>query len=154
MDPFLTLLLGLLDRRAIPGLSSSAICSARPKPAHISRHHREPAHREPTSTGRAVVSLADCDRISRDRPRPIHRFTLLQNLQLIRSGWKSRGTGIRRCPDSDQPWIDDHTGLTYCTAHLCRIDTGSGASPCLAARSPSPSLAVRCAFPHRQIPLF
>jgi hypothetical protein len=50
------------------------------------------------------VSLADCD----------PRFTLLQNLQLVRSRVKSRAPGIRRCPDCDQPWIDDHTGLAYC----------------------------------------
>jgi hypothetical protein len=64
------------------------------------------------------VSLADCDRISRTDPTD-PRFMLLQNLQLVRSGVKSRAPGIRRCLDCDQPWIDDHTGLTYCP--VCRV---------------------------------
>ena len=65
------------------------------------------------------MSVADCDRISRTDPTD-PRFTLLQNLQAVRSGVKSRAPGIRRCPDCDQPWIDDHTGLTYCLT--CRIE--------------------------------
>ena len=64
------------------------------------------------------MSVADCDRISRTDPTD-PRFTLLQNLQLVRSGVKSRAPGIRRCPDCDEPWIDDHTGLSYCPG--CRI---------------------------------
>jgi hypothetical protein len=48
------------------------------------------------------------------------QFHLLMNLRDIRNGTKSRAPGIRRCTDCNEPWIDDHDGLPYCTD--CRVN--------------------------------
>ena len=46
---------------------------------------------------------------------------LAHQLMLVRTGRRSRAAGIRRCTDCHEPFIDDHTGLTWCptcrTAH-------------------------------------
>ena len=53
MDPFLTLLLGLLTVAPFPGLIVIADLLGPTETRHISRHHIEnQASREPTSTGR------------------------------------------------------------------------------------------------------
>jgi hypothetical protein len=60
-------------------------------------------------------------------PRYLHDDYLRHNLMLVRTGRKSRAPGIRRCPDCDEPFIDDHAGLPHCpgcrTAH-CRFCKG------------------------------
>ena len=97
------------------------------------------------------MSLTDCDRISRTDPTD-PRFTLLQNLQAIRSGVKSRAPGIRRCPDCDEPWIDDHTGTAHCP--ICRIEHRWRCRTCwalVAITADGNSLCDSCI---NQIPLF
>jgi hypothetical protein len=97
------------------------------------------------------VSLTDCDRISRTDPTD-PRFTLLQNLQLVRSGVKSRAPGIRRCPDCDESWIDDHTGLTYCPT--CRIGHWQRCRMCHAQIAITVGGNPLCDSCTDQIPLF
>jgi hypothetical protein len=72
---------------------------------------------------------------------------LERNLRLVRSGRVSRAAGIRRCPDCATPFIDDHSGLSWCpqcrlehTRH-CRTcpnqftNTAAGDDQCLSCRN-------------------
>ncbi len=43
---------------------------------------------------------------------------LRHNLMLVQTGQRDRAPGIRRCADCHEPWIDDHTGLSWC--RTCR----------------------------------
>lgn len=97
------------------------------------------------------MSLADCDRFSATDPTD-PRYTLLQNLQLIRTGVKSRAPGIRRCRDCDQPWIDDHTGLSHCP--LCRINHRRQCRSCRAQMAVTADGNPLCDSCTHQIALF
>lgn len=44
---------------------------------------------------------------------------LRHNLMLVQTGRRSRAPGVRRCADCDTPYIDDHSGLTWC--RTCRV---------------------------------
>ena len=73
-------------------------------------------------------------------------------LMLVRTGRKSRAPGIRRCDDCREPFVDDHTGLPWCTA--CRVAHRRRCADC---DHPFPNTAAgdrRCTCCREQLPLF
>ena len=77
---------------------------------------------------------------------------LAHNLMLVQTGRKSRASGIRRCPDCTEAFIDDHTGLAHCPT--CRTAYRRRCAVCrapIAITADGDRLCLSC---QDQIPLF
>lgn len=88
--------------------------------------------------------------VPRDPTDP--RYQQLKNLQLVRSGVRSRAPGIRRCPACREPWINDGTGLSWC--ETCRIGRQRKCAHCAATFTLTEQGERLCQSCTEQIPLF
>ena len=77
---------------------------------------------------------------------------LAHNLMLVRTGLRSRAAGIRRCTDCREPFIDDHTGLTWCPT--CRPNHQRRCADCGQPFSNTPAGERLCDCCREQLALF
>ena len=77
---------------------------------------------------------------------------LRRNLRLVQSGRKTRAPGIRRCPECDTPFIDDHSGLPLCPA--CRPNHTRQCAHCRARFTNTPAGDRLCPSCRHQPSLF
>ena len=81
---------------------------------HPPRDH--PTSRAPT-LGTGCPMTTSQPRAANDPAEDVDSY-LRHNLMLVQTGRRDRAPGIRRCTDCHEPWIDDHTGLSWC--RTCR----------------------------------